>query len=121
MPIYYTNGLQETGGQTIGILCLDESLPFVPGDANNAGSYDFPVKFRRIAGLDSVQLSRGDRDCLADLLAAGRELESEGVRAILGNAGQFLQYQQQLSDGLQVPVATSRQESCPCPVPWSGL
>ena len=62
MPVYRTNGTQETGGQTIGILCLDESLPFVPGDANNASSYDFPVRYCALAGLRTAELANGSTD-----------------------------------------------------------
>ncbi len=39
---------QASSGEAIGILLLDTSVPFIPGDVANATTYDFPVRFQNV-------------------------------------------------------------------------
>jgi hypothetical protein len=45
--IYHAREGQTSSGEAIGILLLDTSVPFIPGDVANATTYPFPVRFRQ--------------------------------------------------------------------------
>ena len=40
-------------GTPIGILCVDCTVPFLPGDVGNASTYDYPVVYRLVPGATS--------------------------------------------------------------------
>ena len=41
--IYKTQKGQVSSGEAIGILLLETSVPFIPGDVANATTYSFPM------------------------------------------------------------------------------
>ena len=45
-------------GVGVGILLLDTRFPRVPGDIGSAASFDFPVRYHRVAGADSERVVR---------------------------------------------------------------
>ena len=49
--IYTTSKGQVSRGEAIGILLLDTSVPFIPGDVANATTYDFRCAFKRSNGF----------------------------------------------------------------------
>jgi hypothetical protein len=107
MPIYRTKGTEEIGGQALGILCLDEYIPFPPGDMNNASSYGFPVKFKMVPGMRSASVVKGDADFVRNMVTVAKELEASGVRGIIANCGYTIKYQEQIANAVSIPVALS--------------
>src|SRR5210317_602615 len=100
-------------GEAIGILMFDNRrYPMAPGDVGNASSYDYPVRLKVVAGLDWYPPHAdewGDpRPSEVDLLVdAARELEREGVRAIVTCCGFFSTVQDELAAAVSIPVFTS--------------
>ena len=110
----YGNPHQSVSGYPIGILCLDVSYPLIPGNVVNAYTYDFPVRIKVVKGATTERIFRNDRTLLDDFIQAGKELESEGVRAISGACGYFANFQKELAESLDVPVFSSAL----CQAPW---
>ncbi|MCD8140715.1 MAG: aspartate/glutamate racemase family protein [Planctomycetaceae bacterium] len=98
---------QMMTGYPIGIMLLNVKYPIVPGNVANAYTFDFPVRYAKVTTVDSPRLHSGDPTILDDLTAVGRELESDGVRAIICACGYFGYYQKGLAENLSVPVYAS--------------
>ena len=100
-------------GEAIGILMFDNRrYPMAPGNVGNASSYDYPVRLKVVKGLTWYPPHAdqwGDpRPQEVDLLvAAAKELEQEGVRAIVTCCGFFSTVQDVLAAAVGVPVFTS--------------
>ena len=101
-------GGQNLYGFAVGILMLDTRFPRIPGDMGNAGTFDFPVRYHRVAGASPDRVVRqGHRDLLPAFVEGARFLEREGVRAITTNCGFLARFQAELAAAVSVPVFTS--------------
>ena len=109
-----TNG-QLMNGFPIGILQLWAHLPFFPGNVSNAYTYDFPVKFLEVKGSGIDNILAGDMSLVDNIVAAARQLEMDGCRAICANCGFFGHYQRIVADQLDVPCYLSSMVQ----VPWA--
>jgi hypothetical protein len=100
-------------GEAIGILMFDNRrYPMVPGNVGNASSYDYPVRLKVVKGLDWYPPHADEwddpRPAEVDLLVvAAKELEDEGVRAIVTCCGFFSTVQDVLAESVDIPVFTS--------------
>jgi hypothetical protein len=106
MPVF--KGGRTTYGEAIGILLLDTRFPRMPGDIGNATTFDFPVRLRVVQGA-TVQrvIMEGDDSAIVDFVAAARELEAAGVRAITTTCGYLTTIQEPLVRAVSVPVFCS--------------
>ena len=105
---------QNIAGYGVGILHLDNVwYPFVPGNVVNAWTYRYPVRFKAVKGLDTPTLHSGAPEAFDAILAAAKELEAEGCRAISGACGFFGNFQKQLADAMDIPVAISSMVQLP--------
>jgi hypothetical protein len=101
-------GGQNLYGFAVGILMLDTRFPRIPGDMGNAGTFDFPVRYHRVAGASPERVVRaGPQDLLPAFIEGARFLEREGVRAITTNCGFLACFQPDLARAVSVPVFTS--------------
>lgn len=94
----------------LGILMLDTRFPRIVGDVGNAGSYDFPVIFRRMEGIGSADAVAAHPDrprVLAALKANAEALAAEGAVGLGTSCGFLALYQDDLAKVSPVPVATS--------------
>ena len=105
--IYRARKGQVSSGEAIGILLLDTSVPFIPGDVANATTYDFPVRFRKVEGFSVARAIGKDPTVYDALAAAARDLVDQGVRAVTGDCGFMALHQKRLSRELAVPVFLS--------------
>ncbi len=105
--IYRTSQGRVSSGEAIGILLLDTSVPFVPGDVANATTYDFPVRFKKVDGFTVAKAIDLDASIYKELKEAACELVGQGVRAITGDCGFMALHQRKLADELEVPVFLS--------------
>jgi len=101
-------------GYAIGILLFDgRRYPMAPGDVGNASSYGFPVRLKVVPGLLDCPLPPETWDAAQPphevelIIAAARELEAEGVRAIVTCCGFFSVVQDVLAQAVRIPVFTS--------------
>ena len=102
------SGGKSIYGASVGILMLDARFPRIPGDMGNATSWPFPVHYKivRDASPDRV-VRQGATGLLDAFIAAAQELEADGVDGITTNCGFLSLYQKELSEAVNVPVATS--------------
>ena len=94
-------------GEVLGVLMLDKRVPRIPGDMGNAWTFDVPVRFQVVRGVQGEAFRRGDRELAGPIVQAARELEAAGVRAITACSGFFAAYQRDLAEAVRVPVFSS--------------
>ena len=101
-------GGKQIYGAAVGILMLDARFPRIPGDMGNAATWPFPVLYRVVEGADpDLIVRRRAVGMLEPFIAAGRDLIRQGAELITTNCGFLALFQQELSEALAVPVATS--------------
>ena len=106
--IYHARAGQVAYGYAIGMLCAEWHIPFVPGDLNNAWTFDFPVRYLTVSGVVGAGVLDGSGEGFAEALGeAARKLEAEGVRAITGNCGFMAAYQSYVAEQVNIPVFLS--------------
>lgn len=114
MAVFRARPGQVAYGYPIGMLCAEWHIPFIPGDLNNANTFDFPVRYLTVSGAAGSDVLAGNDAALEDLFVAGaRQLEGEGVRAITGNCGFMAGYQQAVAAAVNVPVFMSSLMQAP--------
>lgn len=95
-------------GASVGILMLDALFPRILGDMGNAGTWPFPVHYKIVRNASPDRVVRKQaQNMLHNFIDAGRELIADGVDGITTNCGFLALYQNELSEALQVPVASS--------------
>lgn len=95
-------------GFSVGILVLDTQFPRIPGDIGNAATFDFPVRYQRVAGVTSEAVVRGGAPELLPRFVEGAQvLEREGVRGITTSCGFLAKFQSELAGAVRIPVFTS--------------
>ncbi|HET7388360.1 MAG TPA: aspartate/glutamate racemase family protein [Nocardioidaceae bacterium] len=106
--IIYARAGQIANGYPIGMLCAQWNIPFVRGDLNHAGTFDFPMRYVEVEGLIGADILRGDGEKFTELIVtAAKNLETEGVRAITSNCGFMAVFQDAVSSAVNVPVFLS--------------
>lgn len=98
---------QAVAGCSIGILVLDLWYPYIPGNVANASTFSFPVRFKVLKETTIPQIMSHDPSLLDSVIKGGKELERDGVRAIVGACGYFGYYQREAAAALNVPVFLS--------------
>ncbi len=103
------NYQQMVSGFPVGIVYIDDTnYPMVPGNVNNASTYDFPVILRTIPNMTQERVFAGDPTIADDIIAMGQYLiQKEGIRALSSGCGFFGNFQKQVSAALDIPVALS--------------
>src|SRR5215469_11457830 len=113
MSVYRTRRGARNYGLAVGILQLDCSLPFIPGDVDNAGTYPYPVLYKAVPGLSTLACLRGAPELEAAAVEAAKELEKQGVRAISSDCGFMLQFQDAVREAVRIPVCMSSMVQLP--------
>lgn len=95
-------------GADLGIAILDGDFPAPIGDVSNIRSYDFPVQFDLLPGINGPDLFWEKRDhILAELTASTERLAARGARIAFTGCGMFGQYQRLIAGASPIPVGTS--------------
>lgn len=95
-------------GFPVGVLLFETSFARIPGDMGNATTWEFPVLYKVVPGANAQRLIvENDESLLDPYVAAARELERDGVRAIAGGCGFLAKYQAELAAAVSVPVVSS--------------
>ncbi|MCX7614572.1 MAG: aspartate/glutamate racemase family protein [Clostridiales bacterium] len=106
---------QIFSGYSVGIITIEDIWhPYLPGNVQNAYSYKYPVLMKTVDGLSAFQLFANDRSIVDGLINAANFLVKNGCRSIMGACGFFGNYQKEVANAVQVPVALSAM----CQVPW---
>ncbi|GAA1701294.1 aspartate/glutamate racemase family protein [Microbacterium sediminicola] len=95
-------------GADLGIAILDGDFPAPIGDVSNIRSYDFPVQFDLLPGINGPDLFWDKReDISAELIASTERLAKRGARIAFTGCGMFGQYQSEIAASSPIPVGTS--------------
>ncbi len=106
----------KTDSAHIGILCWEAGqaprglvqLETLRGNSTNPDSYDYPVRFHRVAGANiQTILEDPDRGVLAKMIEDASSMVSQGIKAIVTSCGFNAIFQRELADAIDVPVFTS--------------
>lgn len=103
-------GGKNTYGEIVGIIMTERTFPRIPGEMGNATTFDFPVRFHVVKGIDVStrwRIFNGDKEFAELFVRAAKELEQAGVRAITSNCGFLILYQDVLADAVNIPVFAS--------------
>ena len=99
------------GGVAIGVIQMGPCfVPMVPGDVCNATTFNFPVIYQRMEGAATIEMvvsTKPHPKVLEWAIKAGKELEKQGCRAIVGNCGYFANYLPEIAAALDVPCFLS--------------
>ena len=103
------HGGRTTYGQALGILMLDTHFPRLPGDVGNATTWPFPVRYKVVRGAHQGRIMGAvpDETLIEPFVAAARELETDGVRAITTSCGFLAVFQRELAASVGIPVFSS--------------
>ena len=108
MPVLRMKKGGKMAGHAIGIIINERKDPLPPGNVNNATSFPFPVRYKLVKGSNFQRLAREVDPTLVDsLIHAAKELEEDGVRAISGGCGYFINFQKELASAVNIPVFMS--------------
>ena len=108
MPTYTQKyAKQLTNGNCVGILDGDWRVPYIPGDVTNASTFDFPVLYKIVDGLDLNLVLQGDKSQSGAIVDAVKEIERQGVRCITGDCGFLIHYQEEAAEAVNIPVFLS--------------
>lgn len=92
----------------IGILMLDTRFPRPPGDIGNPATWPFPVIYRTVPlATPTAAVTADPTPLLTAFIAEGRALVDAGCAAISTSCGFLAPFQEDLTQALGVPVATS--------------
>jgi Asp/Glu/hydantoin racemase len=96
---------RNVGGATIGLIQFRANLPMMPGNMGNATTFDFPMLYREMNAdsIFDIMAEKPTENFTAAAIEAGKWLELQGVRAIMGNCGFFGTYQKAIQAELNVP------------------
>jgi hypothetical protein len=101
----YTWDGRGSDGTALGIIELTVNIPFIPGNINNASTFDFPVRYESLGEIDPtwVVSSEPHPEVIKRSIEAGKRLQTDGCRAVMGNCGFFGNYQPFVAEALDVP------------------
>ncbi|WP_218950952.1 aspartate/glutamate racemase family protein [Desulfoluna butyratoxydans] len=92
----------------IGVLCLESYFPKPPGHLRNPVTFDFPVTYKVLRGIDvPTLLFNPTPELVAPFIEAARALEREGAMAITGSCGFLARFQKELTEAVRIPVLVS--------------
>ena len=95
-------------GEAIGVIVFENNItPAILGDVRNALSYDFPVRFKVIKGISPESNSPQNNFDIDGLVQAVRELEQDGVRAIMISSGCLTKYLFEVASNVSIPILST--------------
>lgn len=92
----------------LGVLCLESWFAKPRGHLRNPRSFDYPVVYEVMEGVDIPGLLHDPDDRLLEsLIDRARFLEQGGIQVIAGSCGFMARYQRQVAEAVSVPVVLS--------------
>ncbi len=98
---------QALSGYAVGVLCIPGVAALLPGNIQNASTFQFPVLYKILRDVSFEQIAKGDSSATAAILAGAQELVDGGARAVVGACGSLGHYQTAVANAVSVPVFMS--------------
>ena len=106
-PTYKKNKFNSGPGYKMGVVCLNQNMPFIPGDVQCASTFDFPVIYKVAEEGTSAKILAADLGMGKWLGDVAIELEKKGVKGLTGDSGYMVPYQKDIARSVDIPVALS--------------
>ena len=97
----------STYGQPLGVIMFKGITPRIPGDLGHAETLDYHIRYEVLDTVGFMNLVEGSERAKGELIAAAKRLEARGVRAVTGDCGLLVRYQQEIACMLKVPFFSS--------------
>lgn len=95
-------------GFKLGVIMLETHFPRLPGDIGNALTWDFPVLYKVIKGINAQSVIEDDPGpFLERFIDVAKELEDSGVKVIATSCGFLSLFQDEIASVLRVPFISS--------------
>jgi len=94
-------------GAEIGIIMTDTRFPRGIGDLGNAWTFSVPVRYKVLKDVTAERIKQDPDALLHQFIAAAKELEMEGVKAITTCCGLAIAYQKQVANAIHIPFFAS--------------
>lgn len=91
----------------LGILELENEPIKYPGFLAGPGTFQFPVKRIQVVGATTQRVVDRDRSLANNYVKCARQLQGEGVSAIIANCGFAHFFQAEVAAAVSIPVALS--------------
>ena len=108
--LYWERG-RTVGGVAIGVIQRGGSrTPMVPGNMGNGTTFPFTLMWQQMAGnitIDMLVSAQPHPKILEQVIQAGKQLQAQGCRAVMGNCGYLANYQPEVAAALDIPVFLS--------------
>ncbi|SDL96335.1 hypothetical protein SAMN05661010_02998 [Modicisalibacter muralis] len=102
------NGGNRHTETPLGVLCLDTRFAKPRGHLRNPRTFDYPVVYDVLEGVDIPRLLQAPGDDLCQLLIdRARRLEADGVKVVAGSCGFMARYQREVAQAVSIPVVLS--------------
>merc|ERR1719461_2378477 len=100
---------------TLGVIRLDYNYPTSPGDIDDPRTYRYDVVFRVVPGLtfEMCQSGKMNEDVEKEFIAAVKWLTMQGVKAITGDCGFMMWFQELARYHTYLPVFMSALSQLP--------
>jgi hypothetical protein len=100
---------RNVGGATIGLIQLRANVAMVPGNIGNASTFDFPLLYQELVAdnVYDVMSLEPVPSLTEQIVHAAKELERQGVKAIMGNCGFFATYHPVVAPRINTPFFPS--------------
>ena len=113
-PLKRPNGVIRTGsydqslsGYIVGVLCIPGVTALMPGNVQDARSFDFPVLYEVLGDIEFEQIACGAPEITNHLISGARRLVRQGVKSIVGACGSFGHYQKPVCEATDAIVHMS--------------
>lgn len=93
--------------KTLGLLELENKPLDLPGALSVPGTFEFPLERSTVPGAWVRNVVDGDGSVASAYIDCARQLESDGVAAIMANCGFTALFQSQVAAAVSVPVVMS--------------
>lgn len=96
-------------GMGLGIILLNDAYPGFPGDVRNASAFPYPIQYQIAKGVTNKTLvyDKNPVQCREAVIAAAKQLEQLGCRAVAAECGYFAFFQKDTAGAVDVPVFMS--------------
>ncbi|NIB38046.1 aspartate/glutamate racemase family protein [Pseudomaricurvus alkylphenolicus] len=100
-------------GYCVGVMDFPWKVPYIPGDVTNASTYDYPVLIKTYTGVDLTRVVTGDRSEKDGVLEAVKDMNRQGVKGITGDCGFLLNYLDEATREVDIPLFMSSLQQLP--------
>jgi len=83
-------------------------LESIPGNIAHPDTFSFPIKYARVKGTHYKNIVESpSTEALNEMIKASKQMQAEGIRAVISNCGFNAIFQKELANSVFIPVISS--------------